>query len=137
MTDQPITTEAEAAQAAVAAGIAVLDTWFGEPGNAEPDGSWAAWRDRINRSLLSVSSVFQCPLGQVFDTYNDGIDALGDAGLIDFDEADDDDEATELFAVAHGFDQGLFEDRIYVGYDVLTAAWLRALPPAEPATTTT
>lgn len=117
----PLPSRGELADLRVAAGIALLDHYFivhqGQP----------EWRDRLDRDRLDVADFYDCPLGQLFGRFGDGLDMLAAAGLVDL----GDDGVT----VAHGFDAGWFDYDTYVDYDALTAAWQRALAP-EPGPAT-
>ena len=42
------------------------------------------WAGRIDRDTLNIQSNYDCPLGQVYGLYQDGIDALGIANPYDY-----------------------------------------------------
>lgn len=68
------------------------------------------WDEDINLDTLTIDSCDQCVLGQLFERYGDGLEAL---------ELDDDD------AVEFGFDRHTSEHPDV--YDDLTAAWMDAI----------
>lgn len=63
-----LTRYADSARDAVRAGAALFDQLHG-----------GDWRSRINRADLDVSSVDNCPLGQIYDGYENGLRAIRNA----------------------------------------------------------
>lgn len=81
----------------VDAGETLLDENYGTDG----------WRHKIDLNTLDLSDVYQCVLGQLFDSYTSGLYTFGHG----FD--------TE-WAVEHGFSA---TGEYNYGYDELTAEW--------------
>jgi len=74
-----------------------------------------AWRDKVNAGTLSVASIKDCPLAQIFGDYCDGIYILsGHYGGDEF----------TAFAVSNGFESPNIEAS---EYDALTREWKRLL----------
>lgn len=83
----------------VKAGVDLLDREFG-----------ASWRDKVDVSMLSLTSSYNCVLGQLYGHYGIGLDKLS---LSDGEES-----------YSHGFNSTYDEDP---GNAVTKAAWMRII----------
>ncbi|MEL6344047.1 MAG: hypothetical protein AAFV53_13085 [Myxococcota bacterium] len=86
------------------------------------DLRYPGWADRIDVDSLDFPSIYRCVLGQVFETYHEGMKAIW--GLTTFSKEP---ERWRRLANQNGFDvpDSIHENQEAFYFDTLTAEWKR------------